>query len=345
MLPSDEVLVKWYTARDTFLGVNYTQMDTVKGLHLAREVKDHVAEAKWLCDLFPATAEDITHEEIATRLWGEAANERDATAMMYATRVVQRLAVRHAHSQGAADDAHPLVDGEELIYRMSSSVIPVRHWRRKAKELVAQREPRGFYLLGKYDVDNEKLKVAAELGFVEAWHYYGHREFNVHDPQHWHWTGKAAHRGHSRVQYLDDVSDCLDAFLEGKVPSACIIQINAMIGGMLTPEVAEMWSDVRHPYRDVLLYIKAMCKSWSADARRAVDAWLVVGKRLRVVRDVRKMIGKRIWDEWLRDVEYVPVDTDACNIIVPSDGVHIPAECKTIFSRDRGEKKVKNAVE
>jgi hypothetical protein len=89
-------------------------------------------------------------------------------------------------------------------------------------------------------------------------------------------------------------------------------------------------------HRHVMLYIQALCKNWRADARRAVNAWLAVGRRLRVVKDIRGVIGKRIWNEWLRDVEYVPVRTVCRPITLHTISPNRPVvECTMHFQREK----------
>jgi hypothetical protein len=51
------------------------------------------------------------------------------------------------------------------------------------------------------------------------------------------------------------------------------------------------------PAMDAVQFHEAVCRA----ARRAVDAWSIVGRRVRIVKDLRLMIGKLIWsarDEW-----------------------------------------------
>jgi hypothetical protein len=337
MNPSDEVLVKWYEARDAFLGINPNlgYKDELerrqRGLQLAEKLKDEIPEAKWLCELFPeGTAEKLERVRVCNRLSDE--SRRNSTALAY-------LECFTGPEMSLEEATHPLHLGEILLSATFSSVVTKEEFD-VAAQLAAQREPRGFYVLWRNDnCKMDYLKKAAELGLVIALHSYGRNAFTDVQPEQYLWMGRCAQRSIDHVgSYLDRVDTCLAGFLRKARLSSCVVQIDALYGeGRLSFwEVSRYSTHNGAMHRHVMLYIQALCKNWRADARRAVNAWLAVGRRLRVVKDIRGVIGKRIWNEWLRDVEYVPVRTVCRPITLHTISPNRPVvECTMHFQREK----------
>jgi hypothetical protein len=293
MTPSDEELVKWYDARDTFLGINYVERNLCRGLELAHalsaETKNAIPEAAWLCSLFPNT--NVTPRDVCAAY----AKNKTVTAAVYAVLLLHKPPDQWMSRLFE----HPLF-----------AAIKMPTARRLGPEtlgrLAETREPRGFYERWTRGRDAADLKRAAELGLVEAWWDYGMWRFHLDDPEGYAWRGRAAQRGFKTQDFLYDVARYLSRFLISNAlgSSACIVQMDALYGkGALSVERLPG----RAADRDVMRHIRDLCKNWRADARCAVDTWLAIGRRLHVVRDIRRVIGKRIWNEWMRDVEYAPI--------------------------------------
>jgi hypothetical protein len=74
-----------------------------------------------------------------------------------------------------------------------------------------------------------------------------------------------------------------------------------LIGGLVKGHVSEekseiLGSKVERSVLNAVLEAVALYDAQSCAARKAVESWLVVGHRLSVVRDVRVVIAKLIWE-------------------------------------------------
>jgi hypothetical protein len=306
MSVSEEVLVKWYEARDTFLGLNCRRSNATRGLQLADEVANTIPEAAWLGNLFPSRRA-LSDHDVARVLMQRA--ETDPLAACYAV-----LGMYHTSETGARLRAaallsrHPLYLGEYVKRRYLGVDAPITDLIALSTELDAQNEPRGTYVLALHAVhfhcDKAKgsalFERAAKLGFVEAYVHHGRRK-GVTASEYWLWTGRAAQYGRDRSHYLDRVVVALRMFHENQLPSACLVQI----WRNYTHEIS--LDTLRGLDATIADEIDALCRGWLAKARMAVDTWILAARRLRICKDMRRLIGQRVWNEWLRDVEYGPV--------------------------------------
>jgi hypothetical protein len=331
MTPSDEVLCQWYEARDIFLGINYYRRDHRKGLSLAQRVADKVPEAAWLCSLFRDGECDINI--ILTLLHEQ--HERgtlDATCYLGILHPFEH-ARKHYENQ-AWDQGHPLTCGFGWI---TGTRIEGEHM---CVNLAARgcSEPSVLYAAAvakRYEV--EYLKRAVNLGLVDAFCLYARITyvrpdpdgFETRDPLYYYWEGRAAQRGRNALSFMEEASEWLLKFLRGETSSAHLVQIEAMFEGYLSPKGQRlMRSTSRFSPQATGHYITVLCRAWREDARRAVNMWLLIGRRTRGMnRDMRRTIGRRIWDEWLRDVEYMVRTPDDCPIIITRDGEHTAPPC------------------
>jgi hypothetical protein len=336
MTPSDEVLCQWYEARDTFLGINYYRRNYQQGLLLARRVEDQVPEAKWLCNLFRDFDPELPELALVDRLCKEhGRGVLDATCYLGIIHPDPRC--RGQYFQQAWNQRHPLAfgrgwsggwrGGERICLGLASRGCE---------------EPCVLYAAG---IEAGKgtarqlnyIKRAAELGFVDAFSFYAraacvqrdHNGFEKRDPLYFYWEGRAAQRGRNVLGFMEEASECLLQFLRGEISSAYIVQIEAMFEGHLTPEAHRLLrSTSRDSPQATGHYITVLCRSWRENARRAVNMWLLIGRRTRGMnRDMRRAIGRRIWDDWLRDVEYTVRTPDDCPIIITRDGDHTAPPC------------------
>jgi hypothetical protein len=328
MTPSDEVLVKWYEARDAFLGTNYTPQDCDKGVRLARTVAMHVPEAKWLCEMFPDHDEVVTRE-LATQRLRQATNTVVTNAYrehFYAGLVPNRSARCNHPVSTAYWSWEAAGNGEEdfeAVLEHQSRLGPVLR-----KHADIDREPRAMVVLSQFDDghsrrDTKKLLLrACNLGYVKvrarkrpvslltekkAWLKYGEMHHSD-NPKRYRWMGKAAARGHRLVDFLEEVTQYAKHFSKGQSgTSECIVEIaRACQDKAMFSQSAFSTRDFEYAHNDISWSHR--CAQFSAhimhDARAAVGAWTIIARRLRVVKDMRRVIGERILNEWVRDVPY-----------------------------------------
>jgi hypothetical protein len=315
MNPSDEDLVKWYDARDAFLGINRVERDYNRGMELAHalstKVKNAIPEAAWLCRLFPrgSGASSLREEGVILALTAD----QTPTASVYLALLLDENPPLE-YVRVAINSRHPLFLG------VSSHAAGERMRPEILAELIEQREPRGFFDQWERDgrpFRSSDLRRAAELGLVFAWHAYGRTAFKTDNPARYYWTGKAAQRGIHENSFAVAAYAALVDFLDEHGSSACIAQIGDMIGrgclgGRLLTQPGNVICTGPNMYVRAMRYISVLREQWRTDARDALSAWLCIGIRKRVVKDIRVLIGKRILKEWTRDVAYRPVVIGYC---------------------------------
>jgi hypothetical protein len=182
-------------------------------------------------------------------------------------------------------------------------------WAQKAS---AQGERNGLYQMaihlyhGRYcDMDEAKgmelMKEAAEAQHAMAMFQYGEWAFDVVDWERYDWWSRSAARGCTVMLALvlsRAATKLLPRFEAGEL-GRVLHGIGSLIrlgrldarrrklfgGPMSAEEVA------------VLQRVLELHKAMLARARRAIDCWSMAGRRLGVVKDMRVMIAKIVWEE------------------------------------------------
>ncbi len=319
------VLFEWLSIRDVLVGDNGERQNISKALALAKHCKH--PDAVWLTSIFendPVTKEEEKEEkkeeeeeetkeetkegvrrreEEGRRRREEKrreqarnvflAHEDDARAVCFAwwmlsddEAVADLSMLRHAADMGYAFALSTLASHEDS--------------RRLALAAVSKGERDGFFQLGhllchedkNLALGKENLLIAAELGELNAVGEYG-LSFGEFDPERWLWLGRAALRGYF-TNFLElfpkqilERSSPVKLFLIGRALKGNVDVENQRIFGVKFDFI--IVTDVSQ--RAVNFY---MCQVESA--RLAVDAWVVIGKRLGVVKDIRRVIASLIWD-------------------------------------------------
>jgi TPR repeat protein len=328
--PKSEELAKlrqWYWARDVFLDVRGPQPNYAKGLALARKC-DH-DDARWLCGLFPEGSPTKGYEVIAKFKQISDENPQDIRALAYYGFVItggfheSGLARPIEILAAAAVSGNPLAQAwysrfgkdpsEKLAY---------------AEKSAKQGEPYGFFQLAdcvaqrKEDFGDEVetrsaveiYRQGADLGNPKCMECYGIQCFGDDEPEGYFWTGMASLRGghglnyfygwmvrffESGVQYWDGVSDGTRNQIV-YIISYIINEYQRMDPNDATSAQHECFGNIEKAY-EVAWFYPAICQR----ARSAVDTWTVIGRRLGVSRDIRRLIGQLVWD-LKRDADYKP---------------------------------------
>jgi hypothetical protein len=176
-----------------------------------------------------------------------------------------------------------------------------------AEKSAAQGERDGFYYLGycyrdgsgcEGDVDRakENFLVAAELGDVNAKVFLA-MMFDKDNPQRFVWLGSAAANGNSGY-FLDEMRDQICNFKNETGNAKVVFAIGRALKGHVNNDKRAIFGKGYNfdtytgPAKQALLFYEFQLRSY----RKAVDSWTIVGLRNVVVKDIRKMIGKVIWD-------------------------------------------------
>jgi hypothetical protein len=299
---SREVLLAWYEARDTFLGYNYRDRSYARGLMLARKLVNEVPEAAWLCSLFPEGEEDISDHLVFRRLMSCEGVPAASSYLYFLTR--DRGVVGFDRDSAKK---HPLY----LAYTCGTWDTPTL----VACADMINPEPIALARLVNTTEDDwhvrnpislKLCRRAVDLGHVPAWVAFAHTFDKVNDPLYWLWSGKAAQRGHMQFVFVREACEYLDEFVQVcRGTSRCIVQIDAMLEHELSLEcIKTSNNETLVTFYNQMMQLADMCRHWRSNARDAVSAWLVVGRRNRVVKDIRRLVGKLIWDTWFQTVRY-----------------------------------------
>ncbi len=117
------------------------------------------------------------------------------------------------------------------------------------------------------------------------------------DPTCWIWLGRAA-LGGLPDYFLGSFSEQAKQCFSGSGNASIVFLIGRALRGKIDTEKKEILGSTRNfysiigPANQALSFYDSQIKS----ARLAVDVWTMVGIRFGIVKDVRRWIGKIIWD-------------------------------------------------
>jgi TPR repeat protein len=291
--PQDlQQLRAWYKIRDTLLGHNRFQQDIGNVLELASVCKH--PNAVWLTKLFGGR--DVTSAEDAKQVF--LGCESDPRAVCFAGLLgwtfdeVGRVAELGDAFAQAWKAGH--TNAEESFL-----------W---AEKSAAQGERDGLSCLAYCyrdgigcEKDAERAKeyflVSAELGFVNAMMSVGEL-FDKDDAQRFVWFGRAAASYGGSAYFLTEMSNQMRNFSDGTGHANVVFAIGRALKGQVDNEkrtifgIGYNFDSHIAPANQALSFYEFQLQSY----RTAVDSWAMIGLRNNVVKDIRKMIGKMIWD-------------------------------------------------
>ncbi len=168
-----------------------------------------------------------------------------------------------------------------------------------AQLATAQLERVGFFWLGycfrdgvgceaNVNFAKENYLIAAELGDVAAAAAYG-QMMDESDPLRWLWLGRAAMCGEPFwfVRSFSKLLTATSVFLVGRALDGNISLEKKKIFG-----TSHNFDSLLGPANQAVSFYDSQIQS----ARLAVDTWSLVSTRLHLIKDMRILIGKMIWD-------------------------------------------------
>ncbi len=286
-------LFKWLEVRDTLLGHNFKTQDITKAVALAQDCKH--PDAVWLSSV----CKDVSSIDQAREVF--LSHQDDARALCFAWHLTEDHStdislLRRAAEMGYAFATSSLCDeilDEGIKFRL-------------AQQAAAQGERDGFALLGFLfrarigceagSPTEENFLIAAELGYVSSVEDY--LDFmDVSDPSCWIWLSRAAQRGAPEL-FLRCFPNQVMRFYGSRKECVVLCLIGRALKGNIDLDQKEIFgtnflvnSCIDSANQAVRFY-----DSQINSARLAVDTWTLVGIKLRVVKDVRILIGKMIWE-------------------------------------------------
>jgi hypothetical protein len=287
-------LLKWCKIRDTLFGHYCVSQNIPLALELVAPCQH--PDARWLTET--CAGKDLNTIEDVKRVFS-ALGQNDARALCFAWLL------------GDQEDSAPLRRTAELGFAFAQALMAgetrgVEKF--KFSELAAaQGERDGFYWLGwcflfgegcekDLDMAKENFLLASELGYVWAMLDLGGL-LDESDPRRWFWWGRAAALGDS-VSILSNFADQVELFNYGSGSAAVVFAIGRALQGHVNEGARTIFSSnidfdsCIDPARQAIAFYEAQIKA----TKDAMHAWTQVGIKLEVVKDVRKLIAKLIWD-------------------------------------------------
>jgi hypothetical protein len=179
---------------------------------------------------------------------------------------------------------------------------------RFAKSAASQREREGFFWLGfchqfgrgcepDLEIAKKLHLIAVQLGSVLSMCCLG-RMFDESDPRWWFWLGRAVVLGFPDASFLGNFSARVQPFNSGSGNGSVLFQIGKALNGHISVESRTIFNlglefdDLIGPANTAISFYKSQV----AACRRAVDAWSHVGIQRGVVKDIRILISKLVWE-------------------------------------------------
>ena len=261
----------WYEVRNLFLGLNHKPRNFRLAIKLARECPH--PRAQWLCSLFPGKVPKTEWEIIAIL---QGSNDPDAytfTGILY-------------------DNYESLLHGANNGSVLAQSLLlPFHHEWHDNVSINHKDDPMVLYNLAKCYRDRMAalpfVQRAAELGHVDAMIEYSEIGYTKFDCRRLLWyTNEVLHTQRGKRS--------LNALLVNypNLPNQFLYHLGALLSRR-----------VSGPTKFVTLYedSRYLC-------RHAVTAWLIVAYRLRVIKDIRTLIGAQLWKcawKWMEKEDYM----------------------------------------
>jgi TPR repeat protein len=285
-------LLEWYKIRDLFFGGNFVSQNIPLALLLATSCAH--PDARWLVEA--CAGKDVKTREEAKEVFSSFPGQEDARLLCFGWLL------------GDWNDLSPLRRSAELGFAFAQALLSEREEKFKwAHRAAAQDERDGLFCLGRLllfgdgcEMDVLKAKKnflrASELGNVWAMDRFG-RLLVESDPQRWRWWGRAAAARYA-WNFLSDFARQVALFNSGHGNVAVVFAIGNALRGYVDEEGRTIFAhdeefDSRiHQAKQAIAFYEAQIKA----TKDAIIAWNLVGIHFKIVKDIRKLIAKLVWD-------------------------------------------------
>ena len=287
--------LEWYKARDTFFGDNSVSHQNIP-LAIELALSCQHPDARWLTEA--CAGKDARTVDDVERVFS-ALGHNDARALCFAWLL------------GNQEDLAPLRRSAELGFAWAQAWMAGRTGGKEcfkfAQLAAAQGERDGYYWFGvcfrggegceeNPELAKENFLRASELGHVSGMRCLGYL-LNESDPQPWRWWGRAAALGES-WSFLANFAQQVRLFNSGSGSDAVVFSIGQALQGHVNEEARTIFKDGQKfdsrigPAKQAIAFFEAQIKA----TKDAMSAWTQVGIQFNIVKDVRKLIAKLIWD-------------------------------------------------
>jgi hypothetical protein len=286
-------LLEWYKIRDTFFGVNFVSRNIPLAIKLAAACD--YPDARWLAEA--CAGKGLTTKIDAKRVFS-ALGQNDARTLCFLWMLGDRR------------ELTLLRRSAELGYAFAQAWMAWEtHGDEKfkfAQLAAAQGERIGLQELGwcfrhgegcESDLDKarENFLLSSGLGDVLAMYRLGWL-LDESDPQRWQWWGQAAALG--EWIFLSNFSKQVELFNSGSGSAFVMFAIGQALQGHVNEHARTIFNSdddfdsLIGPAKQAIAFYESQIKA----TKDAMRAWTLVGIKLKVVKDVRKLIAKLIWD-------------------------------------------------
>jgi TPR repeat protein len=290
-------LLEWHKIRDTFFGENFVSQNILLAIELSASCQH--PDARWLTEA--CAGKDVRTKENAKEVFS-ALGQNDARALCFAWLLGEmpervNLAPLRRSAELSCAFARALMAGwTEGDERLRFAVLAAE-----------QGERDGFYWLGRCLQDGEGCEEnldeakqnflnASELGHGWAVRLLGGL-LAESDSQQWLWWGRAAALGNSWT-FLLEFAKQVELFNAGCESDVVMFAIGQSLQEHVNEESRTIFNN-HHLFESRIGPAKqaiAFYESQIQATKDAMHAWTQVGLRFKVVKDVRKLIAKLIWD-------------------------------------------------
>jgi hypothetical protein len=289
-MSSSSVRLEWFDIREMFVSTD-EPVNLAKVFFLVASC-DH-PDARWITEV--VAGREVKDARAAFLSIGE----QDARALCFAWLC--------SDQEG---DLEMLGRSAKLGYAFAQALMSRRSFVHEekfyfARLAAAQGDRDGFLRLGYLyrdgrgcEKDLEKAKAnffaASELGHPWAMVHLG---YLLQSAQRWALWGRAALLGDS-WHFLDSFADQIQFFNSGLGSAGVVFAIGKALHGHVNEEAGTIFEDegkfesLIGPAKQAIAFYQSQIKA----CRKAVDNWTLVGICFGVVKDVRKLIAKLIWD-------------------------------------------------
>ena len=288
-------LLEWYKIRDTLFGQNGLEQNVAAALEMAASCAH--SDCEWLTAA--CAGKGVKTREDARKVF-LALGQNDARALCFA----------YMFGDGAEiEDIGLLQRSAERGFAFAQAQFGMQTDTKIALKFArmaaAQGERDGFVALAGLlrsgegcdkKMAKENYLLACNLGDVSAMIDFGNLLANESlgwfNPQTWHWWGLAAKKGKPE-DFLANFADTEFGFLSEavifEIGQTFYGHVNVLEGTIFNVD----WNFVNllPQTQQAILFFESQLKA----SRLAVDEWTKVGIRLKVVKDVRKLIAELIW--------------------------------------------------
>ncbi len=280
-------LLLWLKVRDTLLSWNYVMQDVAAALALAKTCKH--PDAVWISSIFEGR--NVSTKKKAKNVF--LSHQDDARALCFAWLLDGR----------DPDKLHLLERSAEMGYAFAHTTLCEEFQGDKQRTLIlataaaAQHERDGFNWLGQLLNSSENHLIAAELGHVSS------AEtcialLDASDPAHLLWCIRI--KTHQPRRLLTSFRKHVSRFFAGFSGNAFFVFIiGRALKGKINVQSREIlgcrfgdFDSVIGPANQAVSFYDQQIKA----ARLAVDAWTLLATRFKICKDIRRLIGRLIWE-------------------------------------------------